>query len=127
MEWLYNNKKITNIPDDAIAFVYRITNMVTGKSYIGKKQLYSYRKVKRKRTKRESDWRVYFGSNKELLADILLYGTESFRRDILHFCSKKGEASYYEAKYQFEFDVLRHPDLWYNTWIMCRIHQKHLD
>ena len=127
MEWLYNNKKITNIPDDAIAFVYRITNMVTGKSYIGKKQFYSYRKVKRKRTKRESDWRVYFGSNKQLLADITLYGAEQFRRDILHFCSKKGEASYYEAKYQFEFDVLRHPDLWYNTWIMCRIHQKHLD
>lgn len=126
MEWLYKNKVVTDIPTDSICFVYKITNTITGKAYIGKKQLYSTRKIKGKRTKRESDWRVYYGSNKELLSDISVYGAEHFRREILHYCTRKGEASYYEAKYQFSYDVLLNPDQWYNTWIMCRIHRKHL-
>jgi hypothetical protein len=44
----------------------------------------------------------------------------------LRLCHTKGQCSYFEAKLQFECGVLEHPEKFYNTWIMCRIHQKHL-
>jgi len=56
--WLYESVEFNEVPDDIIGFVYRITNLKTGREYIGKK--------------------------------------------------------------------LFNPEKFYNTWIMCRIHQKHL-
>jgi len=40
-------------------------------------------------------------------------------------CKTKGECSYYEAKKQFEYDVLLN-DEFYNEFIGCKIHSKHL-
>jgi hypothetical protein len=54
------------------------------------------------------------------------HGHDAFRREILRLCKTKGQCSYFEAKLQFEYGVLEHPEKFYNTWIMCRIHQKHL-
>lgn len=74
--WLYQNEEFN---PDLIAkhagFVYCITHHQTGRKYIGKKVFYFSRKVKgtetkSKRTKVESDWRDYFGSNEELLKDV---------------------------------------------------------
>lgn len=68
--WTYKNRPVTD--DDAEgyeAFVYIITNNVTGRRYIGKKIL--LRKVTRKplkgktrkrHSKVKSDWETYFGS-----------------------------------------------------------------
>ena len=128
--WFYEDVEFTEIPEDVIGFVYRITNLNTGREYIGKKLFTSARrkvvKGKRKKLRVESDWRSYYGSNKELLHDVTAHGQDTFRREILRLCHTKGQCSYFEAKLQFECGVLEHPEKFYTTWIMCRIHQKHL-
>jgi hypothetical protein len=127
--WYHNNEIIEQIPEGMIGYVYCITNLTNNKKYLGKKNFYFSRtkvvKGKKKKTKVESDWRDYYGSNKELIADVDLLGANHFRREIIKLCKSKGEFGYYEAKYQFENNVLESDD-WYNTWIMCRVHKKHL-
>ena len=128
--WTFEGGPVTIIPEGCYGFVYRITNTVSGREYIGKKLFYSMKtrqvKGKKKRFKAESDWQNYFGSSDELLKDIDAIGVDHFTRDILRFCKNKGECSYYEAMYQYQFDVLNKPDKYYNSWIQCKIHRKHL-
>jgi hypothetical protein len=126
--WYFNNEEFQDI-GEYVGFVYLITNLTNGRKYIGKKNLYFSKsrqvKGKKKRFKVESDWRSYYGSNKELAADVEKLGKENFKREILKLCTTKGEFSYFEAKYQFDNNVLESDD-YYNSWIMCRIHKKHL-
>ena len=126
--WLYNNVEFTDV-GEYVGFVYLITNLTNDRKYIGKKNFYFSKtrtvKGKRKRTKVESDWKDYYGSNKELQKDVETLGREFFKREILKLCKSKGEFGYYEAKYQFENNVLESEE-YYNTWIMCRVHKKHL-
>jgi len=131
-DWLYNSLPITeNDIDGFLGFVYIITNNITNKKYIGKKLLKFSRKksVKGKKNKKrvliDSDWKTYYGSNKELAEDVVKYGEESFTREILKLCVTKGDCSYWEAKLQFENDVLI-SDQYYNSWIMCKIHKSHI-
>ena len=128
MTWLYNDNLFEDIAD-YVGFVYLITNLQNGRKYIGKKNFYFSKtrtvKGKKKRSKVESDWKEYFGSNKELLEDVEKLGQENFKREIIKLCKSKGEFGYYEAKYQFENNVLESND-YYNTWIMVRVHKKHL-
>lgn len=125
--WFYNGEYINN-PGDYVGFVYQITNQTNVKKYIGKKNFY-FSKTKqvngKKRYKVESDWLDYYGSNKELAKDVETLGKENFKREILRLCKSKGEFGYFEAKYQFENNVLE-SDEYYNSWIMYRIHKKHL-
>lgn len=128
--WLYEGKEFSDVPNNIVGYVYKITNELTGKQYIGKKLFTAAKrkqvKGKSRRIRVESDWRGYFGSNKELLHDVTTNGPAHFRREILHLCTTKGQCSYYEAKLQFELGVLENPDKFYNDWIMCKIHRKHL-
>ena len=114
---------------DYVGFVYNITNLTTGKKYIGKKLFKKTKtkqvKGKKKRVKVSSDWQTYYGSNKELQEDVQSLGIHNFKREILRLCKTKGECNYWEAKYQFENDVLL-KDEWYNTWIMVKVHRAHL-
>lgn len=117
---------------DYVGFVYCITELDTGKKYIGKKLFWSTRKIpplkghKRKRIRKsESDWRKYYGSNEELKVLVEQKGGDAYYREILHLCKTKGECSYLEAKEQFLRDVLLN-DKYYNEFIGCKIHSKHL-
>ena len=128
--WLYEGKEITEEEiGDHIGFVYMITNTANNKKYIGKKLFKSTHtkliKGKRKKVKLDSDWQTYYGSNAILKEEVKTLGGHLFNREILKLCKSKGEASYYEAKYQFDNDVLLSDD-WYNTWIMCKIRSNHL-
>ena len=130
MSWYYKNELVTEIDPKYKAFVYLITNLKTGKRYIGKK-LTEFTKTKvvkgkRKKVKYESDWRDYWSSSDELKSDVALLGVDSFRREIIHYCLNKGSASYFEAKEQFANEVLEHPDLWYNGQIQVRVHRSHI-
>lgn len=123
----FGHWNITEIPDSAYGFIYKITNLATNKSYIGKKQMKSVKKMpplkgrKNKRHKEvETDWRTYTGSSNELNADIEKYGKENFKFDILQFCNSKWELAYYESKIQFQLDVLVSEN-YYNGIINCRI------
>ncbi len=130
MTWLYNNEIYDQPTEEYYGFVYKITNLVNNKVYIGKK-LFWFKKTKilkgkKKRYITSSDWKDYFGSSKAVHADVQQYGESMFKREIIKLCKNKGECSYYEAKAQFEHDVLLNPDLYYNDWIICRVHRKHV-
>ena len=130
--WLYENREYDETPEEYQGFVYEIEELSTGKKYIGKKNFWrpkilpkNSKRTRRIRTRVESDWKKYFGSNKEVQALVESNGIENYKREILRLCKTKGEMSYYEAKLQFENDVLLSDD-YYNEFIGCKIHSRHL-
>jgi len=133
MTWYNNNEPVEEIDPKYKAFVYLITNLVDGRQYIGKKLTESTRtkpplkgKTRKRKVKSESDWRDYWSSSDELKADVERLGKENFRREILCYCLNKGSASYFEAKLQFQHEVLENPDKWYNGHIQVRVHRNHV-
>ena len=130
INWKYKDNDFTEDQiGDNYGFVYQITNLITGRKYIGKKFFYSSKtkqvKGKKKRLKVSSDWQTYYGSNEELKKDVIIHGREAFVREILHLCKSKGECGYLEAKEQFVNGVLE-SDAYYNTWIMVRVRKSHI-
>lgn len=127
--WTFIGIPYEEVMKDHIGFVYIITNKLTGRRYLGKKNFFFSKtkqvKGKKKRFKAESDWKTYYGSSAELQEDIDKFGKEHFKRDIIRLCRSKAEFSYYEAKFQFEYNVLESDD-WYNGWISVRIRKSHL-
>ena len=140
MKWRYWD--IIN-PEDNFGFVYKITNLTDGKFYIGKKVFRNNKKHKltkkqlaeqtgpgRKPTfeviKTESDWQTYWGSNKQLLADIKTLGEDHFECLILHVCKTKKQLTYYEMHYQCKFECLVSPSLSYNDNILGKFFSKDL-
>ncbi len=99
-------------PDDWFGFVYRITRKDTGRKYIGKKQIHSYRRKKvagrknRKRVVTESKWREYTGSCDDLNKEIKELGKEELTFEALQLCTTKGELTFSEVEYQIKNDVL---------------------
>lgn len=126
--WLHNNEEFVDA-GDWYGFIYEITNNLTGKKYIGRKYFTEAKtrqvKGKKKRTRVESNWRDYWGSNKPLIEDIAKYGSENFSRIILMLCKTRGNTNYWEAKFQFDNNVLL-SDNYYNDWIMVKTHRKHI-
>ena len=132
MTWYYNDKIYDDTPEEFQGFVYEITELSTNKKYIGKKNFWkpkilpkNTKRKRRIRTRVGSDWRTYFGSSGLLTEKVNEYGEKGFKRVILRLCKTKGEMSYYEAKLQFEKDVLL-SDEYYNEFIGCKIHARHL-
>ncbi len=120
-------KEILYTTENPFGFIYIITNKVNGRQYIGKKQCVS--RVKRKPLKgktrnridhKESDWKTYTGSSKELNEDIAKYGKENFTFEILEWCGSKWELGYKEIKKQLEYDVLLN-EQFYNGILNVRI------
>jgi hypothetical protein len=115
------------IDESTFGFIYEITNAVSHKKYIGKKQCKSKLKrkpLKGKRNKRieirESDWREYTSSSSELNLDIEKLGKDQFVFKILRTCGSKWELAYFEIKEQIERSVLMRDD-YYNGIINVRI------
>jgi hypothetical protein len=139
MTWYYKGEPVEEIDEKYTGFVYIITNLVTDKKYIGKKlskfsktnvrtiKLKNGTKKKKKiRSKVESDWKTYWSSSKEVIDDVKILGEDKFKREILMFCLSKGTASYFEAKFQMQNEVLEYPDKWYNGIVNCRVHRSHI-
>ena len=88
MSWLFENQQIETLPEDCVGFVYLITNNLSGRKYVGKKlakfskttykvikQKNGIKKRKKIRSKVDSDWQLYYGSNIELNEDIKKLGS----------------------------------------------------
>lgn len=138
MTWLYQGTVVEQLPEDCVGFVYLITNTISGRMYIGKKlakfSKTTYKTVKLKngskkkkriRSKIDSDWQEYYGSNIELNQDVENLGKENFKREILYYCKSKAECSYIEAREQFQRKVLESTD-YYNGHIQVRVHGSHI-
>jgi hypothetical protein len=130
--WYYEDNLYEDTPEEYQGFVYQITELDTGKKYIGKKFFWRPKTLPKTKTRKrrvktrvESDWRSYYGSSKEVQQIVEDKGSDSFKREILRLCKTKGECSYYEAKLQFELDVLLRDD-YYNEFIGIKIHSKHI-
>ena len=130
--WYYNEKPFNETPEAYQGFVYEVVELDTGMRYIGKKNFWKPKVLpitktrrRRVRTRVESDWRKYYGSSEKVISLVESKGEKKFKRIILRLCKTKGEMSYFEAKLQFENDVLLN-DKYYNEFIGCKIHSRHL-
>lgn len=142
--WLYQNKEIhslEDLPQDTYGFIYIVTHLPSGKSYIGKKSL--FHNVKKKLTKKqlaeqtgrgrkptteiiqkESDWKTYYGSAKPIL-DLIKEGKqEEFTREILQLVPNKKLLTYYECKYLFMLGVIEQQDGYFNDNILGKFFRK---
>jgi serine/threonine protein kinase len=123
--WKYKDSIIESIeemPKSSFGFIYEVTHTPTGRKYIGKKVLYFERNKKlgkraleelrlERKTKgiggrtpmkqkivKESDWKTYYGSHKEIITLIKDKKQEEFTREILQFVPTKKQLTYFECK-----------------------------
>jgi hypothetical protein len=109
------------IPDGAVGFVYMMSAIIDGKSYmyigkknffanikkpLGKKALAMSTDKRLKKYKRElrPDFMRYYSSNK-ILKEAHKDGV-MIKREILRICYSSTELTYQETKYQFVYEVL---------------------
>jgi hypothetical protein len=134
MSWTYKGIVFedTNIPDNAVGFVYQMSAVIKGKSvsYIGKKNFFSNTKTKLSKKATPTDKRLkkykvvtksayqnYYSSNdtlKQAHKDGIL-----IKRDILKICYSKTELTYQEVRHQFLYSVLEN-DMFLNGNILGR-------
>jgi serine/threonine protein kinase len=143
--WTYKNQPMEalfSFPEGTYGFVYRVVHEPTGKAYIGKKVLFYQRKVKLTKKElleyahvagrkpayrlamRESDWKTYYGSNKEIVGMLKEGKHDEFKREILHLVTSKKLLTYYETKYLFVYSVLEKPEEFYNDNILGKFYRK---
>ena len=142
--WLYNDKEVSSLEDfpaDTYGFIYQVTHVPSGFSYIGKKVL--HHNVKKKLTKKqlaeqtgrgrkssteviqkESDWKTYYGSAKPILELLKQGRQDEFDRVILKLVLSKKLLTYYECKYLFTMGVLEEPEKWYNDNVLGKFFRK---
>jgi len=136
--WTYQDQIVEELPEDCVGFVYNITNLISGRQYIGKKlskfSKTSYKTVtlkngtkkkKKIKSKIDSDWMTYYGSSIELNKDVESLGKDNFKREILYYCNSKALCSYIEAREQYSRKVLESDD-YYNGQISVRVHGSHI-
>ena len=127
-EWQYQNKPLNEneIPVDAMGFIYMITQLSTGKKYIGKKLLTaaSTKTVKgvKKKIRKPSDWKEYWSSSPDLKKLIEQVGQQDFVREILVFVTSKGSLAAAEEMALYSVGALE-SDMWFNNNIRSRIYR----
>lgn len=125
---------------DDLQIIYRITNKVTGRMYIGKKIIFnnvkqklSQKKRKELKTrkiyeylKKESNWMSYYGSSNELTEEIKLLGPDKFEREILEFVQGKKRATYREVVWLIKENCII-SEKYYNSNILGRFFKKDIE
>lgn len=123
MSWVYQNTEFDEmcIPDGAVGFVYMMSAIIDGKSYmyIGKKNFFANikkplgkkalamstdKRLKKYRRELRPDFMNYYSSNK-ILKEAHKDGVV-IKREILRICYSSTELTYQETKYQFVYEVL---------------------
>jgi len=132
MSWIYKHKKVTEAPEGAFGFIYKLTLVKQvgthkpGAIYIGKKQFTSVRKTLRTKKDKAADgnnrkkikyvstpmkWEEYWSSSKEILNLIAEHGTDIFKRDIIEFTYDKYNHSFKEIEQMILHQVHKVPTL----------------
>lgn len=147
--FIYENGKmqeydsVEKFPQGCVGFIYRITNIKTGRFYIGRKSIYSTTKKKltkaelaehtgpgkkprSKMVTKESNWKDYWGSNKTILEEIKVDGVSHFRKEIIKFCFSTKQLTYWEMHYQCVENVLL-TDRSYNDSIGSKFFRRDLE
>lgn len=146
--WNYKGlpvESIEDFPEGTYGFIYEVTHTPSGKKYIGKKVLYFNRTKKltkketellreerkakgiggrvptKKKVTKESDWKTYYGSNKEIQGMIKEGKSSEFTREILFFVPSKKLLTYYETKLLFKYEVLENEN-YFNRDILGKFH-----
>ena len=130
--WTYKGTTFTSADiGDFFGYVYCITNLQSGKRYIGRKYFQQHRKPRGGRRKRtsESNWKAYYGSSKELNEDRKLLGNSTFRREILGLYRTQGKVNYEETRQLFLNNVLTESlddgtPAYYNSNVLGRYYKK---
>ena len=138
---MFNGNVVQEAPPNTWGFLYVVS--WDGKYYIGQKSFWSVRnlklskkrsselysgrgaKPKKERVQKESDWRTYKTSSKEVQELVKQYGESYFTWQILDFASTKSELNYKETQYILCNDCLRDQNC-LNYWISCKIYRTHL-
>ena len=130
--WSYQGTTFTsNDINDFFGFVYRITNLQTGKQYIGRKYFTQRRKPRggKRRVTSESDWKKYYGSSPELKEDVKHFGRSLFKREIISLHKTLGKTNYEETRQLFLNNVLTESlddgtPAYYNSNVLGRYYRK---
>ena len=130
--WTYKGTTFTSADiGDFFGYVYCITNLKSGRKYIGRKYFQQHRKSRGSRRKRtsESNWKAYYGSSKELNEDRKLLGNSTFRREILGLYQSQGKVNYEETRQLFLNNVLTESlddgtPAYYNSNVLGRYYKK---
>lgn len=145
--WLHKGKELKEVPENIYGFTYCISVLpnknvpkeIHNKIYIGKKAFLhkSKSKLSKKakllpenkgkriiRGTKDSGWKNYFGSSKELQIQVKLFGEENFKREILEFATSKSDLTLKEIEAQVKFNVLRVDS--YNMWIGGKVYKRFL-
>ena len=108
--WIFN---VNFELEEWFGFIYKITELDTGREYIGKKQFFNTtRKIikgrkNRKKVVTESNWKKYTGSSEHLNLEISIKGKDNYKFEILSLHNSKGSLHYAEVEYQITNNVLR--------------------
>ena len=130
--WIYEGEPFTTDDiGDQFGFVYLITNLQSGKKYIGRKYFWQKRKPRggKRRVTTESDWKRYYGSSDELKADRKLLGNQLFKREIISTHPTGGKVNFEETRQLFLNNVLTESltdgtPAYYNSNILGRYYRK---
>lgn len=132
--WIYKNKPINFDVSKYFGFTYMIINLTNNRKYIGRKYLWSFRKLRgsKRRKKIPSNWKKYYGSCDELKDDIKRLGRNNFKREILEFYYSKIGVNKNETELLFKNDVLTKKlengeYEFYNANIMNRYFREYID
>lgn len=128
--WLYNDRELTEEDIKGYyGFIYQIENLIDGRQYIGRKYFTKAGtkqvKGKKRKTRKQSDWKDYYGSSPRLLEDIEKIGKDNFKRTVVRLCKTRGETNYWEAKLQFLNEVLE-SDRYYNDNILVKFTRRNI-
>ena len=149
--WTYESQPIENISDmpvNTYGFIYEVEHIPSGRRYLGKKVLYfernkrlgiralaalkEERKLKgiggrtplKQKVVTESDWKTYYGSQKEILQLVKEGKTTDFSRKILKYVRDKKQLTYFECKYLFINEVLERSNKYINDNILGKFYRK---
>ena len=149
--WTYESQPIENISDmpvNTYGFIYEVEHIPSGRRYLGKKVLYfernkrlgiralaalkEERKLKgiggrtplKQKVVTESDWKTYYGSQKEILQLVKEGKTTDFSRKILKYVRDKKQLTYFECKYLFINEVLERDSEYINDNVLGKFYRK---